>query len=154
MDKKNKPLHRDKTNHKKQSNTNRQSPHTNYDVDTMCIQNTPIRNNIRNDKVEMNWYHVPYKDQHFYWTPRDIANVQVLGDLMRVTNINFNMQGFQAQFDVQITTVGNVKVDAKPTHFNFQILHQKGNRVADWSIRRWWQIIDTLVHNLGGSVWK
>lgn len=82
----------------------------------LCIKNTPICKNVTNSKVQPNWFNIPYKDQRWYWTPRDIPKKDTLGDLMWLKNIHFKCHGFQAQFDVQITTVGNVKVDVKPTN--------------------------------------
>ena len=81
-----------------------------------CIKNTPILNDVTNSKVGLQWFNIPYKDMRFYWTPKELAEAQTVGDLIRVKNINFSCHGFQAQFDVQYTAQGSVKVDAKPTH--------------------------------------
>ena len=82
----------------------------------VCIKNTTIRNTVNKDEVVLSWFNIPYKDQRYYWTPKDKAKVMALGDLTKCTNINFQCHGFQAQFEVQYTTTGNMKVDAKPTH--------------------------------------
>ena len=80
-----------------------------------CIKNTPRENAITKDKVELNWYNVPYNDQRFYWTPATMAEVKACGDLMKVTEIGVNLHGFRAAFDIQMDLGNNTKVTATPT---------------------------------------
>ena len=81
-----------------------------------CMVNVPRHNEVDEDSVELNWYNVPWHDQRFYWTPRDLGEVLNSGDLIKVENLSFSMSGFHAMFNVEKQTDGQVKIEAKPTH--------------------------------------
>ena len=81
-----------------------------------CMVNVPRHNEVTKDQVALNSYNMPWHDQRFYWTPRDIVEVVNSGDLINVDNISFTMSGFHAMFDLGKQADGQVKFEATPTH--------------------------------------
>lgn len=64
--------------------------------------------------IKHNWFYIPYTNQKYYWTPRQIYRAKLF-DLIKVTNINFKVSNFFVTWDRAKLTTAGVEMDAVPT---------------------------------------